>query len=116
MGFQLFSAGARVGLPIPCTKHIELIPTIGARGGVIRTSAVGFAAPQNESLLLGAVGPGVLARVELGRSVVLEGLLDFELILRRDRFHVRERDALHLIHEPRILAPRFALGLAYDFR
>lgn len=116
VGFQLVSAAVRAGLSAARTKDFELIPTVGGRAGVIHHSAVGFAAAQDESRVVGSVGPGVLARAKLGPSVVLEGLLDTELILRRDRFHVLQGDTRHFIHEPSPVAVRFALGLAYDFR
>ena len=114
--FTLFSAAARAGVAALRTDHVVLAPTVGARAGLIRTSAVELAAPQSESLTLGTLGPGLLMRVALGRSLILEGALDVELILRRDHFHVRERGGLKLIHEPSLFAPRVAMGLAYEFR
>ena len=114
--FLVVSAGVRAGVPVMTTERIELIPTLEGRAGVIRTTAVGYPAGQNDARAVAAVGPGLLARLALGRSIVLEGLVDLELILHRDRFNVGVGDKRDRIHQPDLVAPRFALGLAYDFR
>jgi len=114
--FKVFSAGVRAGVRVMTTERFELVPTLEGRAGVIHTTAVGYPAGQNETRAVAAVGPGLLARLALGRSVVLEGLLDLELIPHRDRFNVGVRNKLVRIHQPDLVAPRFALGLAYDFR
>jgi hypothetical protein len=116
VGFQLFSAAARVGLPVARTARFELIPTAGARVGLIRTVPIDFAAGQNDTRVIPSVGLGVLVRAKLRHSVFVEGLLDVELILLRDRFQVLEGDKLHRIHEPSAFGGRLSMGLAYDFR
>ncbi len=116
VAFRLFSAAARAGLRVMQTKRFELLPTVVARAGLIDTSAEGFAARLDDAKLVGSVGPGVLVRVGLGSSLALEGLLDAELILRRDRFHVLQGGRLHRVHEPGVASGRLTLGLAYEFR
>lgn len=116
VGFQLFSGAARAGLPVARTERFELIPTVGARAGLIRTVPVEFAAVPNDTGMMTAVGPGVLVRAELSRSFFFEGLFDAELILLRDRFQILEGDKLHRIHEPSAFGARLALGFAYEFR
>lgn len=116
VAFQLISASLRVGLAVLRTGNIELIPTAGARGALIRTSPTGFATVQNEVRTTMAVGPGLLVRARLGAHLFAEVLPEVEGLLRRDHFKIRDGGELYDVHRPAAFDGRLSVGLAYELR
>ncbi len=116
VAFQLASASARVGLTVLRTATVELIPTAGARGALIRASPTGFATVQDEVRTTMLVGPGLLVRAKLGPHLFAEVLPEVEGALRRDRFKIRDGGKLYDVHRAAAFEARLSLGLAYELR
>lgn len=116
VGFQLFSAAARLGLSVLRTDVIELLPTIGARGALLRTSPTGFSAVRHDVRPTMLAGPGVLVRVRLAPHLFAEALPELEAVLVRDRFRIREGEKLYHIHRASLFEGRLSVGIGYEFR
>ncbi len=116
VGFQLFSASARVGLPVLHTARFEVIPTVGARGALLRTSPIGFVVVKDETHPTMLAGLGMLARVRLGPRLVAEVFPEIEAVLVRDRLKARDGDKLDYVHRAGPFEARLALGVGYEFR
>jgi len=116
IGFQLFSASARVGLSILRTAGLELIPTVGARGALLRTTPTGFTAVHNEIRSTMLAGAGALVRAKIAPAVFVEALPELEAVLLRDRFRIREENKLYHIHRASVFEGRVSVGIAYEFR
>lgn len=116
VSFQLATASARVGVTLLQTATVELIPTAGARGALIRASPSGFATVRDEIRTTMLVGPGLLVRAKLGHHLFAEVLPEVEGVLRRDRFKIRDGAHLHDVHRAAAFEARLSLGLAYEFR
>src|SRR5690606_30359765 len=114
--FSLFDGAARVGLQALRMRHLELIPMIDARVGVIHAPSRGYTRSL-ESETRGAVlaGAGVLARVEIVRRLFLEALPEVELVVVREDFQVIDNGQLYGLHRAKPLAARLALGFGYEF-
>ncbi|OJY24531.1 MAG: hypothetical protein BGO98_16620 [Myxococcales bacterium 68-20] len=115
IGFQLFSAGARVGLPVLHSDRFELIPTLGARGGLLHTSPTGFPVVKNETRATMLAGAGVLVRARLGQHLFAEALPEVEAVLVRDRLRIRDGDKLYHVFRASPFEARLSLGLGYEF-
>jgi hypothetical protein len=115
VGFQLFSAALRAGLPVVSTRRFELIPTFGGGLGLLRTLPTGFASAQNDLHLTTYVGLGALVRARLTPSLFADALFEIERILLRDRLQIREGDNLDRIFQPSPFAGRLSIGIAYEF-
>ncbi len=116
IGFQLFSANARVGLSVLRTTVFELIPTLGARGVLLRTTPTGFTAVHNDIRSTMLAGPGLLARAKLAPQIFAEVLPELEAVFIRDRFRIREEHKLYHIHRPSPFEGRLSIGIAVEFR
>ena len=116
VGFQLFSGGIRLGVPVLRKGPLELIPTLGAGIALIRTVPIGYAAVQNDLRATTFVGPGALLRIELIRSLAAEVLVEVHHLFVRDRFQVDDGTRLDRIHRPSAFEGRMSLGLAYELR
>jgi hypothetical protein len=116
VGFQLFSASTRVGLPVLRTTRFELIPTLGARGALLRTSPTGFTVVKDEVRTTMLAGPGVLVRVRLGPHLFAEALPEIEAVLVRDRLRTLDVDKLYHVHRAGPFDARLSLGVGYEFR
>lgn len=116
VAFQLASASARIGVTVHKSATVELIPTAGARGALIRASPTGFATVQDEVRTTMLVGPGLLVRAKLGPHLFAEVLPEVEGVLRRDRFKIRDGGELLDAHRAALFEARLSLGLAYELR
>jgi len=117
IGFQLIDGSARVGLQALRSDRFELIPTLGARAGVIRAPSSGFSRSfGNETRAIVLAGPGVLGRVRLAGNVFLEALPELEIVFIRDDFQGVDRGKLYSVHRARPADVRLAFGIGYDFR
>ncbi len=116
VGFQLAGGSGLAGIQVLDTRPLELSLTLGARAGVIRTSPVGFRAVENQTRAVLLVGPGALFRVQVIPSLFLEALGQAEVVVVRDRFHVRDAEIVYPIHRPALVTGRFSLGIGYEFR
>ena len=116
VGFQLFTASARLGLSVLRTTTFELIPTVGARGGLLLTSPMGFSAVHDELRSTMLAGPGVVVRARLARELFAEALPELEAVLVRDRFGIREGDKVYHLHRAAPFEGRLSVGIAYEFR
>ena len=113
--FHLFGIGARLGITALRTGPIELVPMIGGSLAWIDGSARGFRAVYENVRTTGLVGPGVLGRFALTRSLSVELLAEVDCVLVRDRFAVRGGGKLIPLHRPSPFAPRVSLGMGYEF-
>lgn len=116
VGFQLFSAAARLGMSVLGTETLEVIPTIGARGALLRTSPSGFSAVHHDVRPTMLAGPGILVRVKLASHLFAEVLPEVEAVLVRDRFRIRDGEKLYHIHRPSFFEGRLWIGIGYELR
>ena len=114
--FAMFGASARVGLSALRSSRFELIPTLGARLGLIHNSPRGFQAVHQQVRPTVLAGPGVLVRVEVARSLFVEALPEIEGIFHREGFSIREDAKLYHVHRPSAVEGRLSVGIGYEFR
>jgi hypothetical protein len=114
--FMFAGGSALAGIQVVRGARVELILTLNARAGAIRTSGTGFRSMQDGMRAIALVGPGVLLRAKLASSLFVEALPQVEAVLVRDRFHIRDGESVYPIHRPAPVAGRFSLGIAYEFR
>ncbi len=116
IGFQLVSASARVGFVALHTERFDVIPTIAARGALLRVLPTGFSAFRDEHRWMTPAGAGALLRMRLVGRLFAEALPEVEAVFVRDAFRVREGDKLYHVHRPSPVAGRVSLGLGWAFR
>jgi hypothetical protein len=116
VGFDLLSATARVGLSVLRSERFELIPTLGVRGGLLRSSPAGFPVVKNETRATMFAGPGVLVRARIGRHLFAEALPEIEAVVVRDRLQIRDGDKLYYVHRAGPIEARLLVGIGYEFR
>ena len=116
IGFQLVSAAARVGFVALHTERFDVIPTIAARGALLRVLPTGFSAVRDEHRWMTPAGAGALLRMRLVGRLFMEALPEVEVVFVRDAFGVREGDKLYHVHRPSPVAGRVSLGLGWAFR
>ncbi|MDF2696068.1 MAG: hypothetical protein K0S65_4451, partial [Labilithrix sp.] len=114
--FMFAGGSALAGIQVVRGARVEIILTLNARAGVIRTSGTGFRSMQDGMRAIALAGPGVLLRAKLASSWFVEALPQAEAVLVRDRFHIRDGETVYPIHRPAPVAGRFSLGIAYEFR
>ena len=115
VGFHLLGIGARLGVTALRAGRLELIPFVTASVARISSSATGVRASYELARTTGLVGPGVLSRFALTRSLSVELSAEGHCVLLRDRFAVRSGDELIPLHRPSAFAPRISLGIGYEF-
>ncbi len=116
VGFQMFSAAARVGLSALQTPRFELIPNVDLRGGLIRTSARGLRTVESDDRTVVLAGLGVLARAKLGQGFFAEVLPEVAAVFFRRQFQIRGGGPLYDVHRVGAVEARLSLGLGYEFR
>ncbi len=115
VNFQFAGGSALAGRRVLQAAQMELILTLHARGGVLRASGTGFRATQHDARPIAFVGPGALLRAKLAPSLFVEAFPLAEVVLIRDRFHLRDGEVVVPIHKPAPVAGRLSLGIAYEF-
>lgn len=115
--FQLFGGAARVGLQVFRSRPLELIPTLGARAGVVHAPSSGFARSfGNDTRAIVLAGPGMLGRLRLVSNFFLEVLPEVELVFVRDEFQAFDSGKLYRVHRAYPIDVRLSFGIGYDFR
>ena len=116
VGFQMFSAAARVGLSPLQTPRLELIPNVDLRAGLIRTSPRNLRSVESDERTVVLAGLGVLARAKVGQGFFAEALPEIATVFFRRQFQVRSGGALDDVHRVGPVEARISIGLGYEFR
>jgi hypothetical protein len=116
VAFRAFGPIARVGFSVVQADRFELLPLVDAQLAFVQNIPSGFQAAHHPTRSTALVGVGALARLRIASSILVEGLLDLDVVLFRDRFRIRQDDKLYSIHRPSALAGQVVLGVAYEFR
>ncbi|MBN9159985.1 MAG: hypothetical protein BGO98_34995 [Myxococcales bacterium 68-20] len=113
--FQLFDVGPRVGIQALGSRRFELIPTLGARAGVIHAPSSGFTRSfGNETRATFLAGLGLLGRFRLMSNLFFEALPEAHVVFVRDDFQSLDRGKLYSVHRAGPIDLRMSLGIACE--